>query len=86
MTISDEPDDTMPAPHPDTPEWAVHFYNMMLKVHQESVQERRERDAFILEFTAIAHDHEGRLRGIESRYARMNGATPVEDPPTNPGG
>lgn len=49
------------------------------------MQQGRERDAFILEFTGITNDHEGRLRSLERRFP-VNGADyAVPDEDTDPG-
>ena len=71
--MSDETKDTLPAPHPDTPEWAVAHYNLMLRVYNEVVETRRHVDAELLLMRAEIAGLDRRLKVVEEAHRPLNG-------------
>jgi hypothetical protein len=68
--MSDAPNgrSTLPAPHPDTPEWAVQHFNTMVGIYQEWVEARRRDDARMSALEAEQKSLELRVSRIESEY------------------
>lgn len=81
--MSDEHEKTLPAPHPETPEWALSHYNLMLRTYQELVESSRNGDSALIAIRAEVADHEKRLKRLEGG----NGSPqPWANEDTNPGG
>lgn len=79
--MSDEKSDTLPAPHPDTPEWAVQHYNLMLRTYHAVIHAGRIDDAKLLPIRADIADLYKRVKRLES-----NGSGHWPSEATNPGG
>lgn len=71
--MSDDHKDTLPAPHPDTPEWAVQHYNLMLRVYNEVVETRRHVDSELLLLRAEIAGIDRRLKIVEEYNKPLNG-------------
>lgn len=80
--MSDDKNDTLPAPHPDTPEWAIQHYNLMLRTYQEVVAAGRIDDAKLIPIRADIAHLEKRVKRIE----QGNGGGHWPSETTNPGG